>query len=120
MAYTTLAVVDAAEVGSGALAYVALGNDPNGRKLEPNDGTVGILAKNAGAGAQVVHIKASRTVHGLAVAERTVSLGAGEEKLIGPFAADIYNVDASDATNPNAVLIYTTDANITVAAIRVK
>lgn len=51
-----------------------------------NDGRTAILVKNTGATvARVVTFKISKTVDGQAVAARTASLVAGEQKLFGPF-----------------------------------
>lgn len=56
-----------------------------------NSGREFLVLKNSGVGAHTVTVQTGSTRGDLAVAERTVALAAGQEKLVGPFSADIYN-----------------------------
>ena len=57
----------------------------------PNDGAVILHIINAGGSDDTVTIVANKTIGGLAVADQTVVVTAGEERFIGPFPPDIYN-----------------------------
>jgi hypothetical protein len=56
-----------------------------------NDGNTYLHVKNAGVGSVTVTIQTPGTVDDLTVSDRTVTVGAGAEKLIGPLAPGIYN-----------------------------
>lgn len=56
-----------------------------------NTGVEVIHIKNASVGSIDVTIDTPATVDGLAVAQRTVAVGAGAEKFIGPFPPSTYN-----------------------------
>jgi len=71
-----------------------------------NDGKLTFIQVENGATAFTLTIQTPKTVDGLAVAERTISIGTNEEHLIGPFPADTYNqadgmvyLDYSDVTD---------------------
>ena len=57
----------------------------------PNDGKTFIHVKNGGGSPDTVTIETVSVIDGLALADRTVSVPAGEERMIGPFQKDIYN-----------------------------
>lgn len=57
----------------------------------PNDGRVFLHIVNGGGSPDTVTIVTNAQVHGLAIADRTVSVPAGEERMIGPFPPEIYN-----------------------------
>ena len=56
-----------------------------------NTGKEFIYINNGHTGAQTVTIVTQQTVDGQAVADRTVSVPAGEFRLIGPFPVATYN-----------------------------
>lgn len=56
-----------------------------------NTGTELVVFKNASVGSITVTLVTPATVDGLAVADRTVAVGAGETRLVGPFPPGIYN-----------------------------
>jgi len=56
-----------------------------------NTGNEFIHVKNGHSGSQDVVIETPATVDGLAVADRTVSVPNGEERIIGPFPVATYN-----------------------------
>ena len=57
----------------------------------PNNGRLFIYVTNGGGSASVVTIATPGTVDGLAIADRTVSVTASEDRMIGPFPPHIYN-----------------------------
>jgi len=72
----------------------------------PNTGAEFVFVKNGDVAAKNVTIETPRTVDGLVIADRTVTVGAGEEKLIGPFPTATYstsggsvNLTYSDVTS---------------------
>ena len=56
-----------------------------------NSGDEFIHIKNGDASSHTLTIETPATVDGLAVADRTVSIPAGEERMVGPFQAATYN-----------------------------
>jgi hypothetical protein len=78
-----------------------------------NDGMTYIEVINGDAGAHVVTIATQLTDDGLAVADRTVSVGAGVRKKIGPFQKSIYN----DA-NGKVQITYDGVTNVTIGVFR--
>ncbi len=56
-----------------------------------NDGGTFIHILNGGGSDDTVTVITNKTVGGLAVADQTIVVTAGEERLIGPFPPDIYN-----------------------------
>ncbi len=57
----------------------------------PNNGRLFIYVTNGGGSPSVVTIATTGTEDGLAIADRTVNVPAGEDRLIGPFPPHIYN-----------------------------
>lgn len=57
----------------------------------PNDGQIFIRVVNGGGSPDTVTIVTNREEDGLALADRTVSVPAGETRMIGPFVPAIYN-----------------------------
>ena len=56
-----------------------------------NTGKEFILLNNTDVGAVNVTFQTPQTVDSLAVAERVVAMGAGEERMLGPFPPTTYN-----------------------------
>lgn len=63
-----------------------------------NDGKMFLHIDNGGGGASVVTIVSQKVDAGLALADRIVSVPAGEERMIGPFPPAIFN-DANGLVN---------------------
>ena len=78
-----------------------------------NTGSEFIHIKNGHSATQIVTIATPRTVDGLAVAERTVSILATSEQLIGPFPAGTYNDSAGKVQ-----LTYDAVVSLTIAVLR--
>lgn len=55
-----------------------------------NSGATLLIAKNTGAVTRVATIVTPKTVDGLAVADRTPSIPAGETWVLGPYDVDTY------------------------------
>ena len=77
-----------------------------------NDGRCALYVKNASGGSINVTVGTPGVVDGLAVADLVVAVGAGVNKLIGPFPAGIYNqtgglvyVDWSAGTSVTAAVL---------------
>lgn len=78
-----------------------------------NDGRMFLHVKN-GAGAPIdVTIQTPGTVDGLAVADQVVTVTNGEERMIGPFPANIYNQD-----DRMVYVDYSSATSVTVAVLR--
>ena len=78
-----------------------------------NNGDEFIHIKNGDGSPHTVTIVTAATVDGLDVDDRAVAIPAGEERMIGPFAASTYN----DA-NGNVQLTYDAVTSITIAIIK--
>jgi hypothetical protein len=78
-----------------------------------NTGDEFIHIKNGAGDPYVVTIATPATVDGLAVADRTVSIPAGEERMIGPFPSNTYN----DSTG-KVQLTYDGIVSVTIAIIK--
>lgn len=88
MARGTLSVQQIARAGI-VPAYTA-GDAANGHQFANNEKTF-LHVKNAGVGSITVTLQTPGSVDGLAVADRTVTVANGAEKMIGPFPAAAYN-----------------------------
>lgn len=77
-----------------------------------NTGREFVRIDNGGGSAVTVTVTTPQTVDGLAVADRTVSVPAGETRLVGPFPTANYN-DASGRVQ----LAYSGVTSVTVAAL---
>jgi len=78
-----------------------------------NTGDEFIHVTNGSGGAITVTIETGGTVDGLAIADRTVSVPAGEERLIGPFPKSTY--DDGDGL---VQLTYSAVTSLTVAVLK--
>jgi len=55
-----------------------------------------LLLNNTHTATVVVTIKTDFTADGLAIADRTITMGIGEERIVGPFPSSPYNKDGGD------------------------
>ncbi len=78
-----------------------------------NNGRVFVHVKNDDGSSKTITIQTPGTVDGLAVADRTVDIPAGEERMIGPFSPGQYN--QSDDT---VYVDYSATTSVTIAALR--
>lgn len=79
----------------------------------PNDGKTFLHVKNGGASPDTVTITTPATASGIAIADPTVVVTNGTEKMIGPFDPTLFN--AADG-NVDVAHSYTT--TVTCAVIR--
>lgn len=77
-----------------------------------NDGRMFLYVTNGGGSPCVVTIVSQKTDAGLALADRTVSVTNGEDRMIGPFPPQIYN-DANGKINVTLSFI----TSVTLAAL---
>lgn len=90
--------------------YAAV-NGTDGNKFQ-NDGRMFLLVKN-GAGAPItVTIQTPTTVDGLAVADQTIVVTNGEQRMIGPFPPNLYNTDGF------VYVDYSSGTTVTAAVLR--
>lgn len=118
MARTALTLQTTARTGLNT-SYTAATADGEG--FDNTSERVMLHVKNGGAGATVVTIATPGTVDGLAITDRTVSVPAGEERMIGPFKKEQYNQDDSggDTGLSEAVFVNTdVQTSVTLAAIK--
>lgn len=80
-----------------------------------NTGREFLHVKN-GLTACVVTVRTARTVDGQAVTNRTVTVGASEERMIGPFPPSLFNQKGS--AGDVVYVDYDDVTNVTVAALR--
>ena len=78
-----------------------------------NTGDEFLHIKNGDASSHTVTIETPGNVDGLAVADRAVAVGAGEERMIGPFPTSVYN-DSGDLVQ----LTYDAVTAVTVAIVK--
>jgi hypothetical protein len=90
-------------------AYVSANSGGDGFA---NTGNEFVHVKNSDSSSHTVTIATPSTVDGLAVADRTVVVPAGEERMIGPFPTSTY----SD-TNGYVQLTYSSVTSTTIAVL---
>ena len=79
----------------------------------PNSGKEFVLVKK-GVGALTMTVATPRTVDGLAVADRDVTVPANTDRLIGPFDPAVYNDSDGEVS-----LTFDSVATLSVAVIRI-
>lgn len=109
MARTDLAVqqIDADGLTPAYTAAIADGH------AFPNDVGTFVHVKNGGAGAVNVTVPTPSTRDGLAVADRTVTVAAGAEAMIGPFPSRTY-----DQADGKVHVDYDVVTSVTVAVLK--
>jgi hypothetical protein len=88
MVAVNIPVKSAVRAGLNLGAMVA-GDASNGNSYN-NSGATLVIAKNTGATPRVCTIVTSKTVDGLAVADRSPTIPAGETWVFGPYDVDTY------------------------------
>ena len=112
MARTALAVQNVTR-GGLTPAYTAANVD--GHSI-PNSGRELVHVK-AGATPTTVTIQTPGTIDGMAVADRTVTVPASQERMIGPFPPEIYN--QGGASGDQVFVDFSSVATITCGAFKV-
>lgn len=117
MARTELSVQQVSSAGLNA-TYSAANVD--GEAINNAGEDVIIHVKNGSGGGLTVTVQTPMQQDGLDVAERQVSVPAGEDRFIGPFRRSVYAKLDSTLSIPQAVWIDTsTQTSITLAALKV-
>lgn len=75
------------DISGGATTF----DGSNGAMFENPDGKTVVILKNNGGGTHVITFKTPHAPQGLALAEHTVSLGAGKTFILTGFRPDIFN-----------------------------
>lgn len=83
-----------------------------------NTGYEILHVKNNNAGALTVTLQTALTIDGLAVADRTVTVAAGAEKLISALSPHYYNQAAGSADANKVYVDYSLTASVTVAVLK--
>ncbi len=91
----------------------SLGAAAGGGDEFANDGETFLWVNNGGGGNITVTLVTQATVDGLAVADRTVTVNAGQQKFIGDLEKAIYN-----DTNGRVQVTYSGVTSVTVGAFR--
>ncbi|GIW81490.1 MAG: hypothetical protein KatS3mg105_3297 [Gemmatales bacterium] len=106
MALLTAKVASRSGVDLSPVAANAGGDEfvNNGREL--------LYIKNASGSSITLTVQTPVTVDGLAVSDRQITVGAGEEKIIGPFPKGTYNDG-----NGHVQLSYSAVTSVTVSVI---
>lgn len=87
----------------------------DGHMFTPEAGRV-LVVKNGGGSSITVTVQAEVTRDGLALPDRTVTIPASEERLIGPFAPDVYR-QKSGADKGKVYVDFSTVTSVTVALL---
>lgn len=114
MARTALAPQTIAATGL-EMTYAAANVDGHSI-VNPDDRTF-LHVKNGGGVDRTVTIQTPGTQDGLAVADRAITVTAGEERMIGPFRPRLYN-QTSGADAGKVFVDFDAVTSVTVAALR--
>jgi hypothetical protein len=85
-----------------------------GGDVFPNTGSEVVVIKNGSGSPITLTVVTPATVDGLAVADLTASIGAGETRMVGPFPTAVY----SDGSG-NVSLTYSAVTTVTLAVVKV-
>jgi len=77
-----------------------------------NDGEKLLVIENDDVDSMDLTITTTKTVDGEAVADKVITIGAGERHLVGPFPPQVYNDG-----DGKVALAYTDETGVTVAVI---
>ena len=113
MAYTQLTVYGPTIGGTEPTYASATLTDGD---MFKNSGNEFIHVKNGGGGAVAVTIPTPKTIKGLAIEDKVVSVPAGEERIIGRFDPGLYNQSGADAGM--CYIEYDQVTSVTVAVFR--
>lgn len=109
-----MATLSVQAITSGGLEPSYVAADVAGDKLKPGKSTF-LHVVNADASGITVTIATPGTVSGLAIADRDVSVPAGEDRMI-PIPSELYGDPADSGL---AAVSYDSVTSVTVAALRI-
>lgn len=93
-------VLTATKLSSAGVAPPAeVDGDPVDNHQFQNSGKTFLVVRNNGASAHTVTLVTPGAIEGLALADRQISVPAGETRYIGPFSPGTYN-------NPNSSTVF--------------
>ena len=115
MAYTSLTIQTVSKSGLEPTYTAATLTDG---EMWRNSGKEFIHVINAGGSPCVVTVATPATISGLAIEDKTVSVPAGEDRMIGTFEPGLYNNPASGTDAGKIYVSYDQVTTVTVAAIR--
>lgn len=114
MARTALVPVQAADEG---VVFALSAANVDGHRI-PGGGDVRLVVNNGSGGSINVTIQTAATEDGLAIADQVVAVGAGVQKVIGPFRPTTYD-RASGAADPGEVYVdFSAVTSVTCGAIQ--
>ena len=113
MAYTNLAVQGTSSAGLEPTYSAAVLTDGN---MFRNTGKEILHVVNADASPTTVTLVTPATVAGLAIADQTIVIAAGEERMMGHLDPNVYNQSGTDAGK--VYVQYTNVTSVTVAVVQ--
>lgn len=111
MARTAVDVTNAVVTGV-ILPYASAHVDGN---MFANDGNVAVHIKNASGAPVTATFQTPAKVGGVDVAELAVSVPAGSDRLVGPFATGVFNQSTGEV-----YVDFSAQASVTLAVIRIR
>lgn len=108
-----MAVLTATAITRAGVDVVGASADGAGDEWA-NTGYEVVEVKNGGGAGITVTLDVQATVDGAAVTDPTVSISAGQTKIIGPFAKGIYN----NTSNDRAKITYSGVTSVTVKVLK--
>lgn len=95
------------------------GDAANGHSFDNASEKVILHVKNGGASPVVVTVLTGATIDGISLADKTINVPVGEERVIGPFPDNLYSQEDTDNEIDEAVLVdLDQDSSVTLAAIK--
>lgn len=90
----------------------------DGYAIDNSSGRAALYVKNGGGSPVTVTLEIPGTIDGVAKADKTVSVAAGSEKLIGFFPRSIYDQTEPDTSQANSVAVtFSGVTSVTVAGL---
>lgn len=90
----------------------------DGYAIDNSSGRAAIYVKNGGGAGITVTLEIPGSIDGVAKADKTVSIGAGAEKIIGFFPRNVYDQTEPDTSMANAVgVTFSSVTSVTVAGL---
>lgn len=111
MARTTLGLTST--VRSSGVLFSPSAANVDGHSIDNSSEQVFVYVNNGSGASITVSFPIPKTIDGCAVADKTVTIGAGANRMIGPFPKGIYN-QTGDLLHVN----FSSVTSVTVAAVK--